>query len=297
MPLLRIGWWAWPLVAALAVIDAAWIAFADWSIRPQGIVASALAVAALLAPLGLARYRRDERLSTTLRAGAVFIAFTNVAALLSYLVVGTNAPLVDARLDAWDRAIGFDWMALLAWMQAHPAIHKPLRFAYHSGFPQIAALLIYLGFTRRSKQQGEFIALFIAAGSIAIVVSGFFPAAGPWTHYTLSSLVDVSPMSHFAPVRDGSLRHFDSAHVQGLISIPSMHTAIAMLLVYAVRGTRLLRPSALLNGLMIAATPIEGGHYLVDVLAGAAMTALLIAISRLPALASAPRPLNRLSLS
>ena len=57
--------------------------------------------------------------------------------------------------------------------------------------------------------------------------------------------------------------------------------AMAVLLVHAVRrATWVLPVFAGLNLAMLASTPIDGGHYLVDVLAGGLLALVLIWLSR-----------------
>jgi hypothetical protein len=42
---------------------------------------------------------------------------------VSYIAASLNLPLRDAWFDAADRALGFDWLALLGWMDAHATLH------------------------------------------------------------------------------------------------------------------------------------------------------------------------------
>src|SRR5205085_9781392 len=124
---------AWAVTAAVAAVDAAWIAAHGWHFAFESLARLALAVAALLAPLLFGRYRNDARISATVQVGALILGFTAAGAVLSYLVVSTGAPLVDAPLSRWDAALGFDWIALWRWMSAHPSMHAALRIAYMSG--------------------------------------------------------------------------------------------------------------------------------------------------------------------
>ena len=56
---------------------------------------------------------------------------------------------------------------------------------------------------------------------------------------------------------------------QGLVTFPSFHSALALLFIYASMPIRWLVIIAIpLNMLMVLATPVDGGHYLMDVLAG-----------------------------
>ena len=91
---------------------------------------------------------------------------------------------------------------------------------------------------------------------------------------------DIASLSHFEALRDGRLRDIPLREMQGLISIPSLHTVLAVLLVHAMRGTVLLPAFVVLDAAMIVSTPIDGGHYLVDVLAGALLAGGLIALER-----------------
>ena len=272
---------AWQLTAALLCVDALWLFAAGWSVSWRGAAVTLLAVAGFGTPLLIARYRNDLRISTTARAAALLTLFMAAASTFSYLVVSTNAPLVDAQLAALDDAIGFRWVALHAWLQQHSSLRNMLSLAYASGLPQLAFVVVLLGFTARPARLDEFMRLFILATLLTVLISGLLPAAGAWKHHAFTPLPDLATLSHFEPLRDGSLRHIPLEQMQGIISIPSLHTAMAVLLAYAMRGVRVLGPLfALLNLAMVAATPIDGGHYLVDVIAGAALAAALIAVER-----------------
>ena len=127
---------------------------------------------------------------------------------------------------------------------------------------------------------------------------GPFPAAGAWKHHVLAGPFDLSSLSHFELLRDGRMRDIPLRDMQGLIAIPSLHTVMAVLLVYAMRGTGILLPVFIVvNVAMLVSTPVDGGHYLVDVIAGVAMALGLIALERRQstrphAVASTTLPIN-----
>lgn len=262
----------------------------DWSTLGRERLISLLGGSGMLLPLLLIeRYRSDLRLRSTLLTALLLIAFSFVASVLSYLVVSVDQPLIDQQLSDWDRAIGFDWLAAVHWVAGHPFLERAFNFAYYSGLFQIGFIVLFLGLTARIGQLEEFIGLYIAGLLLAIVVSLFFPAAGPWVGAPAPTPFDASVLSHFLPLRSGSLRAIDFSHPQGLISMPSAHAMLAIFLCYAMRGTGWLSGCVItLNGLMLASTPTVGGHYLVDVIAGILCAAVMIAISRRRALA-APR--------
>ncbi len=71
------------------------------------------------------------------------------------------------------------------------------------------------------------------------------------------------------------------ARLQGVVTFPSYHTVLAILFAYAHRGRWSFPIFLLINCLMIASIPSEGGHYLSDVLAGAGLAVVAIAAARL----------------
>ena len=66
-----------------------------------------------------------------------------------------------------------------------------------------------------------------------------------------------------------------------MVSFPSFHTTMALILIWAFRGTSLI--GWLITGLnlaMLCAVPYFGGHYLVDMIAGAAVMLLSLTVIR-----------------
>lgn len=272
----------WCLTLALLAIDGLWIAAQGWRLAVRDLLLLALALGGLQLPLLLRRYRRDARIAATLRAACLLLLFQAGAACLSYLLIALAPPLVDGALAGWDHALGLDWPALQRAQAGLPeATQLLLRSAYHSGLPQILLVLLYLGFSGRATRLQDFLLRYGVATLLVILLSAPFPAAGAWKHFGAGSGADLAALTHFEALRDGSLRELALSRMQGLISMPSLHAAMAVLLAHALRGTPLRWPGLALNLLMLAATPVEGGHYLVDVLAGVAL-ALGVAAWRLP---------------
>jgi len=99
-------------------------------------------------------------------------------------------------------------------------------------------------------------------------------------------------MPDFTALRNGTMREISLARMEGLITFPSFHTTLAVLFVAALRRHRLaLAIGAVVNGLMLLSIPSEGGHYLVDVIAGAMVAAVAIQMAaRIEARLGAPLP-------
>ncbi len=284
------------LLIALIVclIDYAWMAFYGWKfdITNAWIYIASISIPLLI--LLVNKYRHDPKIFNVCVSVTIILVFTNAASILSYLVVSTNLPLVDTQLDAIDKLINFNWLEIYNWVRSHPLMHFILKIVYNSLLLQLVASIIFLSFTNRFAVLYQFIFLIILSALITIAISGFFPAAGAWKYYSVSDSVDLSMLSHFELLRSGSLKTIDLTKVQGLISIPSYHAALAILLINALRTSPTLFPLVLiLNFLMLISIPTEGSHYFIDLLAGVLLAVILLLLT--PKLLFTPRNHNLLN--
>jgi hypothetical protein len=269
----------WIATVVVFVTDVLWVLVGGWKVQPRGLLVHGLLTACLLSILLIRRFRREPRVSQTVWLMALLLIFSNAAAVLSYLVVSTNAALIDGTLAAWDRAIGFDWRSLFLWIQNHFYLRRLLQFAYDSLLPQLIFLVLFLGFTARFARLRVFVELFVVSSLTTIVLSGLFPAAGPWKCCAAGVPFDTRLVSDFEPLRDGSLRTIDLLNMQGLISLPSFHTVLAILIPYSLWRTPVAYWFIVVNAATVLATPTAGGHYLMDVIAGALLAVTAIAFS------------------
>jgi len=240
--------------------------------------------------------RNDPNIASALESTAQVIAFAAVAAPLSYVAAAAALPLHDAAFDGMDRALGFDWKALLAVMERWPAIYIGMRVAYISLTLQMTVIVLLLGFSGRLPWLRVYTLAFVFAALVTIAVSALLPAEGVWLHYGITAadpaLAPVSSTSWpvFLGLRDGTFRMLMAVGAEGIITFPSLHSALAVILIAAFWPVPVLRwIAACINSLMLVATPVDGSHYLVDVLAGIAIAVLcLIAARALVARLAAP---------
>lgn len=216
----------------------------------------------------------DNRLGETLHEAALLVAAWAPLGALSYLAAGLGLPLVDAQLAAIDRALGFDWHAWRSFVIGTPGAEAALRVLYFSSFVQVYAVIFVAGLAGLGDRVRELVALLIVTGVAVVVLSGLFPAQSAWAHYG----VDLHKAYHLAELnrlRDHTGWVIEVGRQTGIVTFPSYHTAIALILVWVTRGIApLFWPALVLNAGVLVAIPSEGGHYLVDMLAGAAITAL-----------------------
>ena len=246
---------------------------------------SAAAGAGLLL-LGAAYYYRNHRvdlkLGSALESTAQVLIFAAVAAALSYIAASGALSLQDDAFDVMDRALGFNWNALLAFMNRWPGFFLFMRAMYLSHTLQMTAAVLLLAFTGRLAWLRVYMLAFIFAALLTIALSALLPAEGAWLYYGLKANRSVMPSSHtswpvFLGLRDGSYRLLMAVGSEGIITFPSLHVALAVILMAAFWSVPFARwVSVVVNSLMLAATPIDGSHYLVDVLAGIAIAAACV---------------------
>jgi membrane-associated phospholipid phosphatase len=68
---------------------------------------------------------------------------------------------------------------------------------------------------------------------------------------------------------------------EGIITFPSLHAALAIIMIVAFWPVPVARwIGAVINSLMLAATPINGSHYFIDIVAGVAIAILCLIAAR-----------------
>jgi membrane-associated phospholipid phosphatase len=203
------------------------------------------------------RTGRSDRIAGAAAAGGVLLVGMALLAASSYVVAAlTPLPLFDGALTTADRMLGFDWNAWTAAIQRDPIIARALAASYDAMLPELVGAVLYLGFCKEARL---LLTSLILAGLFTVCISGLVPAIG--------HLPNAPHVPALLALRSG---HMLDGLPQGLVSFPSYHAAVAILLTIAFRQRAWLFPAAcVLNGLMVISTISSGGHYLVDVLAGA----------------------------
>lgn len=197
--------------------------------------------------------------------------------LLSYLCASAALPMQDAAMARLDARLGLDWPAWRGVVMGSPMLRTVLELAYISLPLQIVATCVLMPLGADRDRSREFLWLFLITGIVTCALSGLLPAMGARQWF------DAGPSgwaADMAALRAGGAR-FDFAAMTGIITFPSFHTTAAVLLAWANRRTGWRGAGfAGLNLLMIAATPVGGGHFFVDVIAGLAIAIAAIALLR-----------------
>ncbi|BAL26406.1 hypothetical protein AZKH_4126 [Azoarcus sp. KH32C] len=256
-----------------------WSAYIGIAFRDYGNILVADAVLlAMWAFYGISG--RSRRLSEMGYYGALWISFSAIGAILTYLAAYMRAPLYDTQFSELDRAIGFSWLAWFELTRANIVLDTLLRLAYHSLIVQILVSIILFAHAERTSRNRELFWTAVIALVITSALSDVFPAAGTFYHFNIE-LARAVHLPHLLNLLAGTQAGFSFDDMQGIVTFPSYHAAMAIIFMYVHRGQRVLFPLiTALNALMLLSTPTHGGHYLVDIIAGCIVALVSIALLR-----------------
>jgi hypothetical protein len=290
--LFRLNWLL--LAAMLAALDLTLLA-TNFRIQPIGYLA-ALAIAAVYGISGHIHAQSSGGrpwIWSLLTGIAQIILVISVMISMTYMAAAANFPLQDARLLAFDRAIGFDFRAFVAFVNDRPAVIAILAWGYRAISWPILVIAVLLPLTGRHLHAGKYILVFLIALMATTVISLVVPAIGTYAIVGLvpSDYPNFEPQGYYDTlrdlplIRDGSLRLLDLSQLGGIVTFPSFHAAAAVIYIWALWPIRFVRWIGLFsNSAMLISTPIGGGHFLADVLAGIAVAVLsIIAANRIGA--------------
>jgi hypothetical protein len=283
------GRWIAAAVAVSAAADGLLLHVAGLRIAatPALAVFSTLAVAALV--LGFifrAPATAETRFARDFIEGlSLFAIVSLLGAIASYPLAAGKHPLVDSELEHADARLHFHWLRWYEWVASHAWLQDMERMAYLSIFVTPALLLGYFAATGRRAESRLFVATFWVAAIVTLALFPLFPAAGPLATLWHGS-VPYMPLSAFyqdqviEALRHHLIRSIDLGQLHGLVCAPSFHAASAVIYVAtAFRIPALRWPIAALNAIMLLATPIEGTHYLTDILSGMVVACLALRLT------------------
>ncbi len=246
-------------------------------------IAGALAIGArtLLPGSG---WRHARIVSDCAEYYGLFTAIALMGAVSCYPVSALTVGYADAKLQAIDTVLHFDWVAWYVAVAGNRTLQALGTAAYRSIFVTPAVLLAYYAITAQRAEAHRFIFTFWFAAILTLTLFKFMPAVGPFSYLWHAPIAYMPESELWQPdlipqLRAHIVHVVDLGHLRGLVSAPSFHACAATLYAAAAwRVARLCWPLLAVNGAMLLSTPVEGTHYLSDILLGMAVAAFALVV-------------------
>lgn len=275
------------------------------AIADRGFVAVSVAVLGLLAighrvrrPTSLWQRRLRDFVEYTL----LFMAITLLGVLASYPAAAETSGFADPMLERMDQAMRFDWLAWYRLVSAHPSLQHASAAAYACIYVSPVLLLGHFAWAQRREDAQRFLLTFWLAAVLTLLIFPLFPAEGPLA-FMWHGPIPYMPTSALyqeqliPALRRHQMTAIEIGSLRGLVCAPSFHTVAGVLYVMAAWPLARLRWIILvITVAMLLATPVEGTHYLTDMVVGAlvavaASMTVAAAFAYLAGSATASRPL------
>jgi membrane-associated phospholipid phosphatase len=243
---------------------------------------------------------QDAQLGVALGTLCSIVVSGSAGGVISQVGQTFAFPTIDAWLAAADRHLGLSCVDLTAAMAAVPGLTLVLAVLYALSIPLILISVVALAFLGREQRAWELCAAFAFCMVVATVTSAIFPAVGAFEYLPVPADIQARlpngagdyHLEMFYQLRAASSYELNPFRLQGLVTFPSFHTAMALMTAAAWRDDRRLRwPMFLWNAAVIVSTVPLGGHYAIDLLGGLACWLLIF---RWRAIGAWLSPLRRL---
>ena len=265
----------WALIAFLALTSALIIS-ANGLVFPATDFTRPLVICGVLMLVGgFYCRRRVEEFAISAHALAQIVAFSACYTVTMYCVASLGTPLADDWLANVDAVCGLCIADITAWANGVPKISRLLKIAYDSMLIQTALVIMVLGLTKDRRKLESFVLCFMVSAIVALFLFACVPAEGPFCTYGYEpGPAQQRFLTDFHAMRSGERVLVTWQQAEGLITFPSFHTTWALILAWALRGSRcLFVPASLLNLAVVISTMTTGWHYFADVLGGTLLAA------------------------
>jgi len=292
-------------LAVLAVVEIVWLQVAGHSIRLRSVIPVTVNVILFSLIMLLLYWMHSVALKKrstmsedaqnfvfdyfmpmmkTLMGGILYMLLGwIVLRLFNHLTMTSQIPYADDFLVYLDSFIPIDWNAYFQFVAERPFLVFILDEAY-TGLDSLSVVaFIALVVIAKYEHARYFAVAFTITAIVCTVIGMFFPALAA-VEYTLENKdllknFPYSPGTYSVEIlerlRNGLPQEFDLNKLPGLTTFPSFHTGAGIVMLYAFRRTFLFWPVVLYTIVMVASTPVYGGHYFVDIIFGTLVAAIV----------------------
>ena len=251
------------------------------SIAGLSILGGSVSIAALLTT-------PHSRIMRTISAIFQQAVFGLAIMMACYIAAISHAPLADALALRCDKLLGYDWRSYIGFVTRRPSLAHTLSWAYDGLFGETLLVTLLLGATRHAERLPRFVVATMITLMLTVAIFALVPLTTAWVHLGITGpelarlhLIEGGWPVQLLSLRDGTAYQVSQRSNFAIVGFPSYHTAAGLLNCWAVWHSRRLRwPFVGVSAVMISATPVNGGHYLVDLIGAVIVVIVSICLAR-----------------
>lgn len=218
--------------------------------------------------------------------GLALIAICVLGAIGSYEAASATSGFYDAALAQADRRLHFNWLELYLLVVQHPTLQWLGAAAYDSVFVSPWVLIGWMAWHGERVQAYRFLFAFWLSTVLTLLLFPLFPARGALA-FLWHGPIQYMPTNGLyqgaiiPALRQHAISRIEFDSLRGIVCAPSFHTVCAVLYIAAAWPVATLRRWLVpLNAAMLLAIPVEGTHYLVDMILGALVALFALGVVR-----------------
>ena len=185
-----------------------------------------------------------------------------------------------------DRFLGFDGVSYLRWHAERPFFAELCRVSYLMLSNMALVIIVILAYRGQAERLARFTIATTVSLSIVYVIAIFVPSYGAYVQHGMASHIHPGLMvkfSDFKPAYDalraGTVDVYADLVPVGAISFPSFHTTTVLLYIWAAWRTPARWLVVVQQALCFLAIPVQGPHFVADMIAGGAIGIAALAAS------------------
>jgi hypothetical protein len=255
-------------------------------LKDTGLPLAAFVTMVALSILYQPYFRNLPRLAAGATVAADLIAYALVLGPFSYIAAASPWPLIHPFLAQIDRALHFDWLAYYHFIKNHPPLAALLTLAYNGMIAEIGLVTLALFLLNDLPRLRLVLDGFALCALLTIILSALFPAVEALAYFNVYPMIPtgqgfvtgIDRVDAFLAIHYANTTTVPVIDAKGIVCFPSFHTACALISVVGAFSRRwLFWPVLAWSLLLIAATPVDGGHYLTDIITGLALSSMVLA--------------------
>ncbi len=204
----------------------------------------------------------------------LFVMISLLGVVSTYPLSALSRGFSDAAFIRLDGLMMFHWVSWYAFVVQNPVLRVGGEIAYSTIYLSPLILLGYMARHGHKAAARRFLTTFWLGAVITLLLFPLFPGKGPlvesWTGPIPYMPTSALYQSEIIPaLRTHLFTQIDMGSLRGLVCAPSFHTVSGALYINAAwQFARLRLPLLAINVAMLLATPVEGNHYLTDMVLG-----------------------------